>query len=126
MLITVMRTNKTADGVFGSLTLDSGSFKCVTLENLKMIIPSGTYDILFMWSDKFSQIMPHIIVPKREAIEIHWANYPVQLQGCLALGTQAEIEKNAVWQSKIAWTQFVQEALTDVFSIKIRFVEDYK
>ena len=108
MHITVTRTNKSPDGAFGIATADMSSYKCVTEENLAKIIPPGTYSVLFMWSDNFQQIMPHIIVPGRTAIEIHWANFPIQLEGCLALGTAEEISADCIDQSKIAWTAFVQ------------------
>lgn len=125
MLITVTRTNKTEDGRFGNLALDMGSFKCVTEENANVIIPTGVYNVLFMWSNHFQQIMPHILVPGRTAIEIHWANWPKQLDGCLALGTETSLANDMVTESKNAWIEFVKKALTDQPAIKIRFVEDY-
>lgn len=125
MLITVTRTNKTQDGIFGNLSADASSFKCLTEENLVLAIPPGIYDVLFMWSNNFQQIMPHVIVPNRTAIEIHWANWPKQLEGCLALGTQEELDQDMIEQSKIAWTAFVQQVLTDQPSVKIKYIEDY-
>jgi len=124
MLITVTRTNKTADGVFGNLHIDNDPFKCVTLERLAMIIPVGVYDLLFMWSVHFQQIMPHVIVPGRTAIEVHWANYPTQLDGCTALGTQLDLQDDMIEESKDAWVGFVQ-AITDQPAIKIKYTEDY-
>lgn len=125
MLITVTRTNKTTDGIFGNLSLDMAPFKCFTEENLALCIPAGTYDVLFMWSKNFQQIMPHVLVPGRTAIEVHWANFPNQLEGCLALGTAAEVASDCIDQSKAAWISFVQIALTDEPVIKIKYVEDY-
>ena len=133
MLITVTRTNKTFDSCFGNLVIDTNSFKCVTLENVLTLISANiVYDILFMWSNDFQQIMPHIIVPGRTAIEIHWANYVIdpkdkthiELKGCTALGTAAELSADCIDQSKIAWVEFVK-AITDQPSIKIKYVEDY-
>lgn len=69
--------------------------------------------------------MPHVMVPGRTAIEIHWANYPNQLEGCLALGTTEELAADCIEQSKIAWTAFVQQVLTDQPSTVIKYVEDY-
>jgi hypothetical protein len=41
--------------------------------------------------------MPHLIVPSRDAaaggdagIRIHWANFPAQLDGCIAVGTDVD------------------------------------
>lgn len=124
MLITVTRTNKTPDGSYGHLSIDIDPFKCVTLENLLLIIPAGTYDLRFMWSEHFQQMMPHVLVPGRSAIEIHWANYPTQLAGCLCLGTDDDFVKDDVSQSKKAWIGFVR-AITDQPSIKIIYREDY-
>ena len=124
MIITVTRTHKSQDGIFGNLSVDVDPFKCVTLENLGLCIPTGTYDVLFMWSDHFQQIMPHVMVPNRTAIEIHWANFPNQLEGCLALGTQDDFAHDAIMQSKDMWIEFVK-TISDQPSIKIKYVEDY-
>lgn len=132
MLIKVTRTHKSADGIFGTLQIDADPFKCVTLENLAQAIPVGIYDVFFMWSDHFHQIMPHIIVPaipsanlpKRIAIEVHWANYPVQLEGCIALGTEEDFKDDMVILSKNAWIEFAK-TLTDQPSIKLKVIEDF-
>lgn len=124
MIVTVTRTSKSKDGIFGNLAVDIDPFKCVTLENLAMAITPGTYDLTFMWSEHFQQIMPHIIVPGRVAIEVHWANYPVQLEGCVATGTAVELEPDCIDQSKIAWVGFVK-TISDQPAIKFKVVEDY-
>lgn len=132
MLITVTRTNKTPDGIFGNLQIDVDPFKCVTCENLADAIPVGIYDLLFMWSEHFQQLMPHVIVPaipaanlpKRVAIEVHWANYPNQLEGCIALGDKTNLEADSIDNSKVTWVHFVQ-AISDQPAIKLKVVEDY-
>ena len=124
MLVTTTRTNKTSDGIFGNLLIDNSPFKCLTLERLGMEIPIGIYDIQFMWSNHFQQIMPQIIVPGRVAIEQHWANYPIQLDGCQALGTQAEISADCLDESKVAWTAYIQVILNQP-ALKLKVVEDY-
>src|SRR5271154_7560091 len=97
MTIIVQRKTKTADGIFGVLTLDWHPFTCVTLENLVKSIPAGIYDLNFTYSPHFNRVMPHIIVPSRDAlaggdagIRIHWANFPTQLDGCIAVGTSVD------------------------------------
>lgn len=125
MLITVYRTNKTTDGIFGHLTTDRDPFRCMTLENLTTVIPAGVYDILFMWSEHFQQIMPHVMVPGRTSIEIHWANWPKQLDGCLALGMEKSFSQDMVTQSKDAWIGFVK-AISDQPALKIKYVNDYE
>lgn len=132
MLITITRTYKDDDGLYGLLNIDIDPFKCATLERLSKCIPVGTYDLYFMWSEHFQQIMPHIIVPaipeanlpKRIAIEVHWANYPAQLDGCLALGTDDDKKDKMITESKIAFRGFAQ-AITDQPNIKIKFMEDF-
>src|ERR1700739_1920058 len=106
MLITVTRLNKTSDGIFGMLSIKEAAFNCVTEENLASAIPKGTYQVTYMWSDHFQQIMPHVLVPGRTAIEIHWANWPQQLEGCLALGTKTELLADQIDESKAAWIEF--------------------
>lgn len=97
MLITVKRKSKTEDGIFGELSLDWNSFRCVTLENLVHSIPAGLYDLNFTYSPHFNRVMPHIVVPSRDAlaggdagIRLHWANFPAQLDGCIAVGTAVD------------------------------------
>lgn len=97
MEIIVQRKSKSKDGIFGVLTLDWNPFTCVTLENLEKAIPSGIYDLDFNYSPHFNRIMPHIRVPVRDAsaggdagIRIHWANFPTQLEGCIAVGTSVD------------------------------------
>ncbi len=124
MLVTVTRTSKSKDGIFGTLAVDADPFKCVTLENLAMAIIPGTYDLTFMWSDHFQQIMPHILVPGRVAIEVHWANYPLQLEGCVAVGTATELAPDCIDQSKFAWIGLVK-TISDQSAIKFKIIEDY-
>lgn len=124
MIITTTRTNKTKDGIFGNLICDLDPFKCVVMEILSLAIPAGVYQIAWMWSDHFQQIMPHILVPGRTAIEQHWANYPTQLEGCQSLGTTVELSSDCIDQSKIAWIAYVKVILNQP-SLTLRVVEDY-
>jgi hypothetical protein len=94
MRITVQRKSKSIDGIFGQLVLDWNPFTCVTLENLEKSIPKGIYEVDFNYSPHFNRIMPHILVPARDTLaggdaglRIHWANFPAQLDGCIAVGT---------------------------------------
>ena len=124
MIGTLIRTNKSADGSFGNLSLDIMPFKCVTLENLQDIIPVGTYQVLYRWSPDFQQIMPHVIVPNRTAIMLHWANWPKQLLGCIALGKEEDFKDDMIQESKDEWIAFAQ-AITDQPSFTLKIVEDY-
>lgn len=110
MIIYVKRRTKSADGIFGTLSIDQNPFTCVTLENLAKSIPAGTYDLNFTYSPHFNRIMPHIIVPSRDqaaggdaGIRIHWANFPAQLDGCIAVGTM--VYGDSIDQSLIPFNQ---------------------
>ena len=50
-------------------------------------IPYGRYRVVVDYSPKFKRDMPHILgVPHFEGIRIHAANWPTQLEGCVAVG----------------------------------------
>jgi len=110
MNIIVKRNQRTVDGIMGELTLDWNSFKCVTLENLARAIPSGIYDVNFTYSPHFNRVMPHILVPSRDVlaggdagIRIHWANFPAQLEGCIAVGTA--VDGDSIDESLVPFNQ---------------------
>lgn len=110
MIITVQRKSKSIDGIFGVMTLDWSAFTCVTLENLDKEIPAGIYDLNFTYSPHFNRVMPHIIVPSRDilaggdaGIRIHWANFPAQLDGCIAVGTH--VDGDSIDESLVPFNQ---------------------
>lgn len=88
MMIKVKRQSRCldTDAVFGELYLDS-ELICLTLERLSKLIPAGTYPVSFYFSPHNQVQVPLLTVPGREYIEIHPANYPYQLEGCIAVGT---------------------------------------
>ena len=97
MKITVTRTKKTIDGIFGTLILDQSLFKCFTCENLAKAINPGVYDVKFDYSPRFNRTMPHLIVPDRDmaaggdaGIRIHWGNNPSNYEGCIGVGNGQE------------------------------------
>ena len=64
-----------------------GNFICFIMENPLKAIPAGTYEIGILYSPRFKRYNPHILnVPGRSFIEMHTANRPDQLEGCLAPG----------------------------------------
>lgn len=91
--ITVTRSAKTADGILGKLTADYTDFTCVTLENLQKAVGPGRYRVTFDMSPRLGYVTPHLAVPDRDAaaggdagIRVHKANFPSQLEGCIAPG----------------------------------------
>lgn len=103
MIITVNRKTQTEDGIFGELSIDQHPFKCVTLEKKSKAIGAGTYSVEFTYSPTFNRIMPLINVPGREGIRIHWANYPFQLEGCIAVGDK--VDGDAIDDSRTTFNQ---------------------
>ena len=97
MKLTVVRTKKTADGIFGKLSIDTSLFSCYTCENLAKAIEPGTYNVKFDYSPRFNRTMPHIIDPSRDTlaggdagIRIHWGNNPSNYEGCIGVGNGLE------------------------------------
>lgn len=110
MIIYVQRRTKSIDGIFGILSINTNPFTCVTLENLEKAIPAGTYDLDFTYSPHFNRVMPHLIVPSRDVlaggdagIRIHWANFPAQLEGCIAVGTA--VDGDSIDESLVPFNQ---------------------
>jgi len=124
MIITVYRTDKTNDGIFGHLEIDTDPFKCVTMEITDKAIQPGVYAVRWMWSEHFQQVMPYIVVAGREAIEFHWANRPTQLEGCIALGTSTELPIDTIWESKKAWVGFIKAVINEP-NLTLKVIEDY-
>lgn len=80
----------------GLLEID-GIFQCYTLENAQFAIPAGTFPVIIdqsarfneklpLWYLKVNRQVPHIWVPDRAGIECHPANWPSELDGCIAPG----------------------------------------
>jgi Family of unknown function (DUF5675) len=97
MKITVTRNNKTRDGIFGTLIIDTSLFKAYTCENLAKAILPGSYQMKIDLSPRFNRLMPHIIVPDRDAlaggdagIRVHWGNIPANYEGCIGVGNGQE------------------------------------
>ena len=107
MNLIVSRTSKTSDGIRGNLIID-GLLNEVTLENLEHSFPAGTYEVVIDHSPRMGYYTPHIKIPVRDAaaggdagIRLHKANWPFQLEGCIAVGTKAEAD--AIDDSKDAF-----------------------
>ena len=68
----------------------------------KTAIPSGRYKIVMDFSNRFQQIMPHLLdVPDFEGIRMHPGNSPKDTEGCLLPGT--EIGDGCVKNSRKAY-----------------------
>lgn len=120
--LTLLRTseNKDTDCTFGRLDIE-GLFQCVTLERRSVKIPIGTYPIEFTWSPHFNLNLPLLdSVPGRSAIRIHAANYPAQLEGCIAVGTTHN--QDSLSNSRFALAQLLPQI---VLPAQITVSEDF-
>jgi hypothetical protein len=107
MVMRLIRQYSQPATTFGVLFVD-GEFYCFTLENTVKIIPTGIYGIEFYDSPKNHRIVPLLqYVPDREYIEIHPANYPWELEGCIGVGTS--IATMMLADSKIAFNKLMQK-----------------
>jgi len=80
----------TVDALFGTITLSTRpdlGVVCYSMERIAVAIPTGSYAAHLEDSPHFGRLTPHIDVPNRTYIEIHPANYPSQLEGCIAVGS---------------------------------------
>lgn len=106
----------------GKLSID-GVFECYTLERAKddpehVCIPEGKYpvrmrDSAFWGQHGYRQVPGIFDVPGRTDIEIHPANVPSELKGCVAVGK--EQTEDGVMFSRIAF---------DVLLVKINACKD--
>jgi hypothetical protein len=60
------------------------------MERTAVCIPEGTYSAYKRYSPHLSRTVIGIDVPSRTDIEIHNANFPSQLQGCIAVGLSVD------------------------------------
>lgn len=102
----LLLTRKTDDGIstLGELAIEDAFF-CYTLErpwlnNIRetSCVPKGIYGVTFTFSGHFQRFMPLLEdVPGRSEIRIHPANWPYQLEGCIAVGH--DLAKDAISNS---------------------------
>jgi Family of unknown function (DUF5675) len=72
----------------------------------KTCIPVGTYDVQRLWSGHWDQMMPHVVgVPGRSEVEIHIANFPHDILGCIGIGKK-RISDTEIGESKEAFDEF--------------------
>jgi hypothetical protein len=94
MKLHLLRQYFTQNSIIGNLYID-GKHECLTMElpwldNLpqKSCIPEGTYPVGMWDSPHFRREVPILCnVPGRSSIEIHIANEPKELRGCIAVGS---------------------------------------
>lgn len=103
--LTITRGERTTDAVFGEMAID-GKVVGVTMERTAVAIPEETYTAHLEMSPHFGFPTPHIDVPNRTYIEIHPANFPSQLEGCVAVGSSKD--GDALDNSRLAFDRMME------------------
>jgi hypothetical protein len=114
MEIAINRTTRTPISTIGELTIKDNVFKCVTLEDVdrnlhsemplaaiksikiakKTAIPTGRYEVSFIYSDRFKCTMPWLMnVPGFDRIYLHIGNFAGDTEGCILVGTVKKTDK---------------------------------
>jgi hypothetical protein len=94
-VVTLVRKHEEDGGTWGRLVCKEYGIELHTLEqnwedNKRSVscIPAGTYNVRATQSARFGRKMYLVEgVAERDGIRIHPANFPAELQGCIALGT---------------------------------------
>lgn len=92
---------------------DRGLRSDMTVEEIKAIkvygktaIPTGTYEVVLSYSNRFKKLLPLIVGVKGfEGIRIHPGNFATDSEGCVLPGLMKSI--NGVTQSRAAMTKFM-------------------
>jgi hypothetical protein len=94
MKLRLVRNAPENGAMTGSLFINDQLF-CSTIEDEpkrrkemhKTAIPSGTYEVVINWSDRFKMYLPLLInVPYFEGIRIHSGNTSEDTSGCILVG----------------------------------------
>ena len=96
-------------GIWGVMT-DGEGLQWYTLENAEKKIPDGTYECVRDYYYRGDYETFEVQVEGRDRILVHSANYPHQLEGCIAPGTGRGRKDNelAVWSSRKAHDQYME------------------
>lgn len=93
MKLHLIRYQFSPHSFIGKLDID-GVYECKTLENAALAIPDGSYDLVKRWSHRHgSDVIGICDVPGRTDIEIHIANWPQELLGCVAVGQTSGVDQ---------------------------------
>lgn len=107
-ILTLKRTHKREDGIFGVLDIDGKPF-AVCLENSKLHIPKGEYECFRSYYNAGKYETFEIPVPNRTHILFHKGNVDENSKGCLLVAESFGIlnGKVAVISSKEGFGEFM-------------------
>lgn len=89
MTFVVQRERTNGLALLGQLLIDDQHF-AFTVENHDKQIPAGIYPVTLKFSPNNNRVVPWLEdVPDRECIEVHPANWPRELEGCIAPGLES-------------------------------------
>lgn len=90
----------------------NGEVICYTLElpwkdNLNKIscIPIGSYNGILRYDKTDGWRIQLENVPNRTGVQIHMGNYTTQIEGCVLVGTDAQVENCSVKSSAVAYAK---------------------
>jgi hypothetical protein len=106
---------QTTDAIFGDMAYNEGRL-CATMERTAVAIPEGTYSGYKRDSQHFGRRVVGIAVPNRTDIECHPANWPCQLDGCIAVGESKD--GDALDNSESAFERMMA-ALPESFTVEV-------
>ncbi len=130
-LITVKR--KHFGGTFTIGDLSFHDFKCLVLEDKvrgynekvhgKTAIPSGTYEIVVTFSNRFKRPLPLLLkVPSFDGVRIHPGNTSENTAGCLLVGHSWDEKSDFIGMSKVAFNALFSLIKADIEKEKV-FIE---
>jgi hypothetical protein len=127
MELLLTRKTRTEKSTIGELFIDGKKY-CFTLEDkdrgLKQddsllsikarklfgitCIPSGRYEVVLSYSDRFKKYMPQLLnVPGFEGIRIHCGNRPEDTEGCILVGLS--IGNDTIGSSRAAFDPLMMQ-----------------
>lgn len=126
MNLILNRLKQHGDAVIGEI-VEEGQ-KYYTLEDIKDIIPEGTYRLEPHTQGKWA-LCPRLLPDPegRSGILIHSGNTTEDTRGCLLIGTRVEFSENnaKVLNSKLALRQFMEMLTSDWKNDTLTIVGDY-
>jgi len=115
MRLALTRQLSTRFGIFGELCREDWTPQCYTLEDPKLAIPLGSYELAITFSERFRRPMPLLLnVPGRNGIRIHAGNTDADTTGCILVGNGQN--ETGLTNSRLAYIDLfyaIQKALKE-------------